>query len=99
MNLLERQAEMQNTSVKLEAPDKELSARFDAQQLTQALVNLLLNAIEASPEGGAVHVGAFTKAGKVEVEVRDDGPGLDLDSRNACSNRFTPRNHPELVWD
>lgn len=88
LDLLERQAEMQNTTVKLEVPEKELSALFDAQQLTQAVVNLLLNAIEASSEGGAVHVGAFDRDGKVEVEVRDDGPGLDPEQQERVFEPF-----------
>lgn len=88
LNLLERQAEMQNTSVKLDAPEEELSAQFDAHQLTQAVVNLLLNAIEASSEGGAVHVGAFSRDGKVEVQVRDDGPGLDAEQQERLFEPF-----------
>lgn len=88
LTLLDRQAEMQNTSVTLEAPEEEFSAMFDAQQLTQTVVNLLLNAIESSPAGGTVHVGAFDRNGKVEVEVRDEGPGLHAEQQERLFEPF-----------
>ena len=79
VSLMEKQAEMQNTRVCLEVRDKELRACFDSQQLTQAMVNLLLNALEASSEGGTVNITAFEKNGAVAVQVRDEGPGLDAE--------------------
>ena len=51
----------------------------DPELIEQALVNLVLNAIEAVGEsgGGTVRVRAFPGAdGRAVVEVADDGPGL-----------------------
>lgn len=88
IDLLDRQAEMQNTSVKLESSGEEIAALFDAQQLTQTVVNLLLNAIEACSSGGAVHVRAFQRDGKVQVEVQDEGPGLDREQQERLFEPF-----------
>ncbi len=54
------------------------AARADAMQLQQILVNLLLNASEASPPGGAVEVRTAHAPGAAEVvlEVADEGHGI-----------------------
>jgi CheY-like chemotaxis protein len=44
---------------------------------TQVLINLLLNAIAFSPEGGAVTVECRSTAERVVIRVSDQGPGID----------------------
>ncbi|HEY3399387.1 MAG TPA: HAMP domain-containing sensor histidine kinase [Geothrix sp.] len=44
--------------------------------LRQVLFNLLQNAIEATPLGGTVVCAARWQGGGIELEVRDQGPGL-----------------------
>jgi signal transduction histidine kinase len=58
----------------------------DAQQLRQVLLNLLLNAIDFSPDGGRVTIGLTSVSGQCNeaiLTVSDQGPGLpdDLDGR------------------
>lgn len=54
-----------------------LTIRADGDQLDQVLINLLTNALEAAREtGGGVEVTWAARDGMVEVEVRDEGPGL-----------------------
>jgi two-component system NtrC family sensor kinase len=51
--------------------------RGAANQLRQVFLNLLLNAIQAMPGGGRLHISAGGhEEGKVCVEVRDDGAGI-----------------------
>ena len=51
-------------------------ARIAGDALRQILLNLALNAIEATPEGGAVRIRAVERAGAIEVALEDDGPGV-----------------------
>jgi signal transduction histidine kinase len=51
----------------------------DAEQMKQVLLNVLLNAIQASPVGGRVVVKSFPHAGQLCVEVRDQGPGMSAE--------------------
>ncbi|MFZ0589131.1 MAG: ATP-binding protein [Bryobacteraceae bacterium] len=88
LELIEKQAEMQGTVVHLETQDRNLYASFDSQQLTQALVNLLLNALEAAPEGGTVSVRASNEDGSVHVSVQDDGPGLSAEQQDHLFEAF-----------
>lgn len=48
----------------------------DRAQLQTALAQLLLNALEAMPEGGHVRVRARRNGASVELSVADDGPGV-----------------------
>lgn len=55
----------------------------DPRKLKQVLVNLVQNALEASPVGGSVVVRGLDQANTVVFEVQDEGPGLapELDGR------------------
>jgi signal transduction histidine kinase len=48
----------------------------DPEQLEQVLLNLMINAIEASPNGETVTLSAMADAGKVAVRVVDRGHGV-----------------------
>lgn len=50
--------------------------RLDVESLKQVCVNLVLNALEASPEGGRVRVALERRGGHATLAVRDDGPGM-----------------------
>jgi signal transduction histidine kinase len=48
----------------------------DPEQLSQVLLNLVINAIQAMPEGGEVLLSARVTDGMVSIEVRDEGCGV-----------------------
>ncbi len=63
---------------------------LDENQITQAILNLLLNAVQFSPEGsGVVEIGAKWNARQNELNlwVKDNGPGLSSEQRR---NMFDP---------
>ena len=49
---------------------------FDPHRLRQALVNVLRNAAQASPEGERSTVQVAERDGRLVIEVRDRGPGI-----------------------
>jgi signal transduction histidine kinase len=51
----------------------------DARGLRNVLSNLLHNAVSFSPDGGEVRVSATQRGGMVEIEIADDGEGVDPD--------------------
>jgi len=53
-----------------------LTVRGDPVQLGQAVVNLLLNAVQAAGPEGAVRIVSRADEGGVAVDVEDDGPGV-----------------------
>lgn len=60
--------------------------------LAQALLNLLLNAVAHTPEGGRVRLVAVPGGdGSVEVQVTDTGPGVPMDARDEIFEPFHTR--------
>jgi signal transduction histidine kinase len=51
-------------------------AHIDPDQVKEALVNLLVNAREAMPDGGQLTVATRLVDGSLELEVADTGPGI-----------------------
>jgi signal transduction histidine kinase len=67
----------QRKSVSLNVDVSEnLEADVDGPQIEQVLINLLLNAIEASPPGGSVSVIAAATETGIRISVADEGPGI-----------------------
>jgi signal transduction histidine kinase len=62
--------------VQVEWAATEARARVDARRLKEALLNLALNALEATPPGGSVVLGAEEAGGRVTLTVRDTGRGM-----------------------
>jgi signal transduction histidine kinase len=48
----------------------------DPRRLKEALINLVSNAIEATPSGGSVTLRVRSTAGGVQLDVRDSGRGI-----------------------
>lgn len=48
----------------------------DPEQLEQVLLNLMINAIEASPDGGTVTLSAALEDGRIAIDVVDQGHGV-----------------------
>ena len=63
---------------------------LDPNQTTQALLNLMLNAIKAIETGGVVEIlaCAFHKGEGVEIQVTDNGPGIDPDVQEKIFEPF-----------
>ncbi len=62
--------------------------RFDAELMERVLYNLILNAVQASPRGGAVTVKTRAGEGVAEVAVIDRGAGIDPQHLNTIFNPF-----------
>lgn len=51
-------------------------ARMDGEKMKQVVMNLVRNAVEATPEGGTVTLESGLVDGRARLVVRDTGPGL-----------------------
>jgi len=68
---------------------REAPVPIDAESLKQVYLNLLLNALEAMPEGGRLEVSASESRGKVEVVIADNGAGIPPEALRALGQPFT----------
>src|SRR5262245_12903442 len=53
-----------------------LALVLDRQRIHRVLVNLIVNALEAMPHGGRIHISAVSDRKSVLIRVRDSGPGI-----------------------
>lgn len=65
------------------------AAMGDRNLLSQAIANLLDNALKHTPAGGAIRLSARTGTdGRAEIEVSDTGPGIPAEARTRVLERF-----------
>jgi signal transduction histidine kinase len=80
LTLAETRARRQHVALDAELPPAPVELSIDANQVQQVLLNLLLNALDALPQGGTVRVdvrAATPEEPTVAVHVRDSGPGIE----------------------
>jgi signal transduction histidine kinase len=61
---------------------------IDAGQIKQVLLNLIQNALQAMPDGGALKVSTHRMNGAVEVVVEDTGVGISPEDLNHIFSPF-----------
>ena len=70
-------------------PADALYARVDADLLKQALLNVVLNGVQAMPEGGTLEVVARRNGDReMVIEVRDQGAGIAPEIRDKVFNLY-----------
>jgi signal transduction histidine kinase len=73
-------AEKQQVKLRTLQPEVHVRVEGDQDQLQQLLLNLVLNAIDAMPHGGALEIDLRApRESMVEIYVRDTGTGIDPD--------------------
>ncbi len=83
-------AEMKRLDLRLESVDVAGEVLADARHLEQAIVVLVSNAIDATPAGGEIRVGAemVNNANAWTLTVADTGPGIADDVREKIFNPY-----------
>jgi signal transduction histidine kinase len=74
--LHEAMCQERGVSVRVRAEDGPVQVRCDPRKVKQIVINLLQNAIDASPAGGAIEFALSSSAEGVRVAVLDRGAGL-----------------------
>jgi signal transduction histidine kinase len=81
LGFLEHQPMLRGKRLTNDVPRDLPHIRADANQLSQVLMNLLLNAAEATPEGGSIRIEAskLTYVDNLEIRISDTGCGIPPD--------------------
>jgi two-component system nitrogen regulation sensor histidine kinase NtrY len=87
MRLFEPQLTEAGITARLELDPKLGPVPADPEQITRVLRNLVLNAIDAMPRGGALTVRTTAQNGGARLDVADTGQGLTAEE---CDRLFTP---------
>ncbi len=88
--LLRPEAAAHGISIDVQLPASLAPVHADPDQLTQALLNLVLNAVQAVGSSGRVTVAAKMAAsgGELAITVADSGPGIETDNVAALFEPF-----------
>jgi signal transduction histidine kinase len=87
-DLIRTRARQQGVEVMIRAADQPVPVHADKGQLHTVLVNLLLNALDAMPQGGRLEIALEQVLGKqVRLTVADTGSGI---APEMASRLFTP---------
>ncbi|MCA1579260.1 MAG: response regulator [Acidobacteria bacterium] len=77
LELLRPQLRAKQVEVRLSMDHRAAYALLDESSIRGALMNLILNAIEATPERGVVSIASDRTDGSVRLKITDTGPGID----------------------
>jgi signal transduction histidine kinase len=86
--LLQHQSELKAVLLDLDLDLDDPWVDANPAELDQAVVNVIKNAIEASPPGGRVAVRTRAVEDRVSIEVEDQGPGIEPVNRERIFDPF-----------
>ncbi|MBN2644468.1 MAG: HAMP domain-containing histidine kinase [Desulfuromonadaceae bacterium] len=86
--LLHQQGALKQRQLDLELPAHLPQVRMAAHKLQQILVNLLINARDATQDNGQIHIGGCSHPLSVEIWLRDDGCGMTSEQQQAAFDPF-----------
>jgi signal transduction histidine kinase/ActR/RegA family two-component response regulator len=71
------ECQRQGIKIEMESDIQKLNPLLGSKsELVEAVSNLILNAVDALPEGGQVHIRAFMENSKAVIRVEDNGIGM-----------------------
>ncbi len=89
-------AEFQSVNIVQNVPEG-LVVLLNRHSIHRVLVNLLVNALEAIPNGGTIHVSAERDPGSILIQVRDTGPGIAPEIWDRLFQPFTTAGKPNGI--
>ena len=81
LEAIRAQCASQNISLSSAVPPGAWKIQGDAARLRQSFDNLLRNAVEAQPNGGAIRVAAHSDGERLSIDISDAGPGIPPERR------------------
>jgi len=81
-------AEKHNVLIEREAAPDLLPVRIDADLVKQALLNIVLNGVQAMPDGGTLRLTVKRDGDNALISVRDQGAGIPENIRDKIFNLY-----------
>jgi len=96
VKLLSLESREKDISYQLDLPDNEQLVEADRNQIRQAFMNIILNAVQAIPQRGKIVISLkkfpWKDSDAVQIIIKDDGVGIDTsDLTNIFDPFFTTR--------
>lgn len=91
VNRIYPRAQEKNIEIIFEEPDEndaDVMLWHDEKWLSEALINILENAVKYSDGGSQIRISLFRMAASVRIEIEDQGIGVSAQERNQIFRRF-----------
>lgn len=88
IRLVEADAAGRNIDIRIHPETGGERLMIDPNLMTQVLLNLMLNAIQAVEDGGRIDLGAHRSGSHAVFTVEDDGPGIAGENRDRIFDPF-----------
>jgi two-component system, NtrC family, sensor histidine kinase HydH len=76
LSLVSHTAELNNNTLSYTPPEHGAEIDCDPEQLKQVLLNLVINAVEASPSGSEIRLRTLIRESGTAIEIEDNGSGI-----------------------
>ena len=88
LRLVRLKLQQQKIEVTFDPAAESLLIDVNKGQIQQVLLNLILNATHAMPDGGSIRIETSTGNGMVSLSIRDSGSGIPLELRDQIFDSF-----------
>ena len=95
VDLLRERAASQQVTLKLEVADGLPLIQADRRSMEEVFGNLVSNAVNYSPDGGEVRIIAITRGDYLEVQVKDQGIGIEAEEIPKIFDKFYRVKNPK----
>jgi two-component system, NtrC family, sensor kinase len=88
--LVRNQASFHNISIRTDLDPQIPSVLADADQMRQVVLNIILNASDAMPQGGTLRVRSYfdSRLNQVMLRISDTGPGIPMEIQDKLFEPF-----------
>lgn len=86
--LAQHSAIQQQVTLQIEAEACDRELQCDPEQIKQLLLNLILNAVQATEPGGAVTIRSSFTSGELHIQVADSGCGIPSEAQDRIFDPF-----------
>jgi signal transduction histidine kinase len=87
-SLAEPEARLHAVKIVRQEDARPLVARIDPDLVKQALLNVVLNGVQAMPQGGTLSLSSQAHDSSAKLEIRDQGGGIDPEIRDKIFNLY-----------
>lgn len=88
ISIVKPMAEEKQISLQTELSELYLPVHVDPDLFSQAIINLMSNAVKYTPQGGQVTLRSRLESGEIVIDVRDTGMGIPPESLEKIFDRF-----------
>jgi len=88
MLLTRKYAKQHEVVIQADIPKKQINVYGDPEKIKQALINVILNGIQAMPRGGILDINLKLQGNEVIINIKDTGVGIDEEHKEKIFNPF-----------